>query len=342
MSETKRSGGMRSSIAHALRRCKNTLSKITHRTLEDLDDMKYAEKYVDSLFESASGKFVTSDSTGAASGSVSVLAGVNGAGLFGSCFGIGMGQTVDSDEDGGGGGRENDNGNNVNGREKQVQRVQQAQQGRQRGARVRRVGGVLGGVRSKEVDEDSGASQSQLNVVNPSNMLETKLSEDKSYTNSTTSDSEVQKVGSLKEHEGETQEDEATAEEEKEKEENGKESILEEQEVDTFSTYDPVKECEKLRSRTEGPFYHAERIFDQRRILWQAETNGMTPEKIARRRAFFKEIPEEYYAKIYKKLVVDDKPLKKPLNLADAMKVIESGWGDHINYLATHPVVQGQ
>ena len=337
MSETKRSGGMRSSIAHALRRCKNTLSKITHRTLEDLDDMKYAEKYVDSLFESASGKFVTSDSTGAASGSVSVLAGVNGAGLFGSCFGIGMGQTVDSDEDGGGGGHENDNGNNVNGREKQEQRVQQ---GRQRGARVRRVGGVLGGVRSKEMDEDSGASQSQLNVVNPSNMLETKLSEDKSYTNSTTSDSEVQKVGSLKENEGETQEEEE-AEEEKEKE-NGKESILEEQEADTFLTYDPVKECEKLRSRTEGPFYHAERIFDQRRTLWQAETNGMTPEKIARRRAFFKEIPEEYYAKIYKKLVVDDKPLKKPLNLADAMKVIESGWGDHINYLATHPVVQGQ
>ena len=308
---------MRSSIARTLRRCKNTLSRITHRTLEDLDDMKYAEKYVDSLFESASGKFVTSDSTGAASGSVSVLAGVNGAGLFGSCFGIGVSQMVESDEDDNG-------GNDANGTGKH--------QGRQRGVQVRRAaGGVVGGVRSKEMDEDSGASRSQINVVNPSNLLETKLSEDKSYTNSTTSESEVQRVGSLKENGGEVQE--------REKDE---ESISEEEEAETFSTYDSVKECEKLRNRTEGPFYHAEIIFDQRRSLWQAETNGMTPEKIASRRAFFKEIPEEYYPKIYKKLVVDDKPLKKPLNLADAMKVIESGWGDHINYLATHPVVQGQ
>ena len=156
--------------------------------------MKYAEKYVDSLFESASGKFVTSDSTGAASGSVSVLAGVNGAGLFGSCFGIGVSQMVESDEDDNCG----NDGNDGNGTGKH--------QGRQRGVQVRReAGGVVGGVRSKEMDEDSGASRSQINVVNPSNLLETKLSEDKSYTNSTTSESEVQRVGSLKENGGEVQ-----------------------------------------------------------------------------------------------------------------------------------------
>lgn len=93
----------------------------------------------------------------------------------------------------------------------------------------------------------------------------------------------------------------------------------------TFDNYDPVKECQKLRSQIDGPFYHAETIWKTRRKLWTENTTNIDPFK-EHNREVFKAIPEQYYYRVYKKLVIEDIPLREPLNLEDAIKVINSGW----------------
>ena len=93
----------------------------------------------------------------------------------------------------------------------------------------------------------------------------------------------------------------------------------------TFDNYDSVKECEKLRSEINGTFYHAEIIWETRRKLWTENITNTDPSK-EHNRDIFKSIPEQYYYRVYKKLVIDDKPLREPLNLEDAIKVINSGW----------------
>lgn len=93
----------------------------------------------------------------------------------------------------------------------------------------------------------------------------------------------------------------------------------------TFDNYDPVEECKKLRSQIYGTFYHAGTIWETRRKLWTENTTNIDSSK-EHNRDVFKFIPEQYYYRVYKKLVIDDKPLREPLNLEDAIKVINSGW----------------
>lgn len=94
----------------------------------------------------------------------------------------------------------------------------------------------------------------------------------------------------------------------------------------TFDNFDVVKECEKLRNQTEGSFFHAEPLWQLRRDLWTRSQPGIETKPNDHNREIFRAIPEQYYYRVYKKLVVDDKPLREPLNLEDAMKVINSGW----------------
>lgn len=47
---------------------------------------------------------------------------------------------------------------------------------------------------------------------------------------------------------------------------------------------------------------------------------------IQHKESMLNDIPESMYPKIYKHMVVQSRPLKQPMNLADAMKVIKAGW----------------
>lgn len=93
----------------------------------------------------------------------------------------------------------------------------------------------------------------------------------------------------------------------------------------TFDNYDPVEECKKLRTAINRTFYHAETVWETRRKLWTENVTNIDPSK-EHNRDIFKSIPEQYYYRVYKKLVIDNKPLREPLNLEDAIKVINSGW----------------
>lgn len=93
----------------------------------------------------------------------------------------------------------------------------------------------------------------------------------------------------------------------------------------SFDDYDAVKECEKLRNQTKEPFCDAGIIWQTRRNLWTEITTD-EEESTDHNRDVFNAIPEQYYYRVYKKLVMEDKPLREPLNLEDAMKVINSGW----------------
>lgn len=93
----------------------------------------------------------------------------------------------------------------------------------------------------------------------------------------------------------------------------------------TFDLYDAVKECRRLRNQADEPFCQADIIWKTRRKLWTDVTTNKDANE-QHNREVFGAIPEQYYYRVYKKLVVDDKPLREPLNLEDAMKVINSGW----------------
>ncbi|CAL9733722.1 uncharacterized protein YLR407W [Monosporozyma servazzii] len=94
----------------------------------------------------------------------------------------------------------------------------------------------------------------------------------------------------------------------------------------TFDEYDVVKECAKLRKKTKGPFCDSGSIWQTRRSLWAEVVTTDEQGTVEHTRDVFKAIPEQYYYRVYKKLVMEDKPLREPLNLEDAMKVINSGW----------------
>lgn len=93
-----------------------------------------------------------------------------------------------------------------------------------------------------------------------------------------------------------------------------------------FEEYDAVSECAKLRRETGEPFYQGSQIWLRRRELWTqpAATNSIN-DSIKRSRKFSK-ISSQSYIKIYKKLSIDDKSLREPLNLKDALKVVDAGW----------------
>ncbi|CUS20238.1 LAQU0S01e02124g1_1 [Lachancea quebecensis] len=96
--------------------------------------------------------------------------------------------------------------------------------------------------------------------------------------------------------------------------------------VQTFATFDVVQECAKLRAATGEPFVRAEEVWRRRRELWVAGTNSAYLETAEKNREVFKEIAPRQYVRIYRKLVVDGAPLKRPLNLQDAMQVVNAGW----------------
>ncbi|CAB4256177.1 similar to Saccharomyces cerevisiae YLR407W Putative protein of unknown function [Maudiozyma barnettii] len=155
-------------------------------------------------------------------------------------------------------------------------------------------------------ERDSGASLSQCNPVT-SSQLEMKLTDERSTENATSvSASNATQVKDI--------------DEEMNSDDN------EDEEDETFDNYDDVQACRLLRSEKGEPFVDAIEIWKYRRDLWQKRTTDVTKEDIDERREEFQQIPSEYYDRIYKKLVIEDKPLREPLNLQDALKVINSGW----------------
>ncbi|SCU98464.1 LADA_0H13190g1_1 [Lachancea dasiensis] len=97
-------------------------------------------------------------------------------------------------------------------------------------------------------------------------------------------------------------------------------------EVASFSKYDAVHECAKLRSRVGEPFVQADQIWRRRRDLWCKPVQG-DHDRVARdARECFSELSPRHYVRVYRKLVVEGLPLKRALNLQDAIKVINAGW----------------
>ncbi|SCU97504.1 LAFA_0G11760g1_1 [Lachancea sp. 'fantastica'] len=94
----------------------------------------------------------------------------------------------------------------------------------------------------------------------------------------------------------------------------------------TFATYNAVEECVKLRSKFGEPFVQADRIWRRRRELWCKPTDNAQLAVAARNRERFEEIAPRHYVRVYRKLVVDGVPLKRALNLQDAVRVINAGW----------------
>ncbi|SMN22694.1 similar to Saccharomyces cerevisiae YLR407W Putative protein of unknown function [Maudiozyma saulgeensis] len=155
-------------------------------------------------------------------------------------------------------------------------------------------------------ERDSGASLSQCNPVT-SSQLEMKLTDERSTENAVSmSPSNMTQVRDIDE--------EMNSDDDEENEE------------ETFDNYDDVEACRLLRSEQGEPFVGAIEIWKYRRDLWQKKTTDITKEDIDERREEFQQIPSEYYDRIYRKLVIEDKPLREPLNLQDALKVIDAGW----------------
>ncbi|AQZ18287.1 YLR407W [Zygosaccharomyces parabailii] len=99
-----------------------------------------------------------------------------------------------------------------------------------------------------------------------------------------------------------------------------------EQEHLAFEQCDYVGECSRLRREVGEPFHHGELIWLRRREMWNQTAKLNTIQDSQRRRNKFAEIPKQYYVRIYKKLSIEGKPLKEPLNLQDALKVVNAGW----------------
>ncbi|SCU90187.1 LAME_0E07426g1_1 [Lachancea meyersii CBS 8951] len=94
----------------------------------------------------------------------------------------------------------------------------------------------------------------------------------------------------------------------------------------TFATYDAVEECVKLRSKLGEPFVQAEQIWQKRRELWCKPTGEAEQLTAVENRDRFEEIAPRHYVRVYRKLVVEGVPLKRAINLQDAIKVINAGW----------------
>ncbi|CAI1605520.1 hypothetical protein SEUBUCD646_0L04450 [Saccharomyces eubayanus] len=155
---------------------------------------------------------------------------------------------------------------------------------------------------SKGIERDSGASMSQVGMGGVNSTLEMKLtdeSEESSSANNATTTTTTSHILS-----------------------NSRKSIQ------SFENYNVVEERIKLAQQSKKPFCNGEKLWRRRRQLWTQhnEQEGSTGDDGAAHREVFQAIPEEYYARIYKKLVVDDKPLREPLNLEDALQVINTGW----------------
>lgn len=95
----------------------------------------------------------------------------------------------------------------------------------------------------------------------------------------------------------------------------------------TFRNFNTVDECAKLRKEHGEPFCGGSAVWERRRLLWtQPVDSQINVDEFHKHKELFATIPQNYYTRIYKNLVLDDKPLREPLNLQDAIKVINAGW----------------
>lgn len=98
-------------------------------------------------------------------------------------------------------------------------------------------------------------------------------------------------------------------------------------ETESFRKFDPVAECDRLRSESSEPFCRGNEVWEHRRALWLRPTVSRTKvEESKARREAFEKIPQKYYTRVYKRLVMDNRPLREPMNLQDAIKIINAGW----------------
>jgi hypothetical protein len=95
--------------------------------------------------------------------------------------------------------------------------------------------------------------------------------------------------------------------------------------VVAWPDFDAVQEAQQLRVEGE-PFINGRNVWDKRRAAWTA---GTREEKlVAKQRAVDNSltVPKENYPVVYSSLVERNKTLKKPMNLKDALNVINAGW----------------
>lgn len=98
-------------------------------------------------------------------------------------------------------------------------------------------------------------------------------------------------------------------------------------ETDSFAKFDSIAECVKLRNSSRGPFCGGDELWERRRALWLQPSKSQSDNNVLQaRREVFATIPQMYHTRIFKKLVMDNKPLREPMNLQDAIQIINAGW----------------
>lgn len=154
------------------------------------------------------------------------------------------------------------------------------------------------------LDRDSGASMSP---VCPNSLSEMRLTTE---TEDSLTENSVQNNGSSP---SEADEDDDTDEDDG---------------IASYRKFDSVKECVKLRQEVGEPFCKGNEIWERRRALWVQPTASKDSyaADCRRHREIYSSIPQAYHTRIYKKLVMDDKPLREPMNLQDALQIINAGW----------------
>ncbi|QLL33282.1 hypothetical protein HG536_0E01930 [Torulaspora globosa] len=98
-------------------------------------------------------------------------------------------------------------------------------------------------------------------------------------------------------------------------------------ETDSFERFDTYAEYVKLRNESREPFCRGPELWERRRALWLRPAASQAEETAQQsRRELFATIPQAYHTRIFKKLVMDNKPLREPMNLQDAIQIINAGW----------------
>lgn len=101
-------------------------------------------------------------------------------------------------------------------------------------------------------------------------------------------------------------------------------------ELPRFSEFDAVKEADKLRTEN-VPFDQGDKVWQKRREVWLNSTEEDRLKSKQRQLdgqfvTNLNNVGKENYAIIYNSLIEKSRTLKKPMNLKDAIKVINSGW----------------
>lgn len=263
---------MKNSIGSTLRKWRSTLRKVTHDTLNSLDEVTANEEKIDALFDGEGGKTVN---WGPVRTSKNGLVQVHEEDM--------LEEDVTND-------------------------LKSSSFGFEKSTTAQPVG-IQGLLKSGSIEQISSGSRSLVGGVGGTSM---RLSEESEEGGSTT--------GTGNKHEQLTIMKSSSG---------GSQGVSHKEKL-TYDNFDAVAECNKLRQRSDKPFVGGPKIWEKRRKLWCEPS--VSAEEIAHRRengrGVFDAIPEAYHTSVYKKLVVDNKPLKEPLNLSHAMKVINAGWID--------------